>query len=280
MAFQQKDPFSWASEFADTQHQRAAQEQSMGQNALMNVFAAEARRQAPWADLPVDMAKQQNQFDLSLRNDIAFDNFKTGKQRRYGGDMSADGAGMGATIAQRAAEDLGIPLEAAAGLAGNLAAETGDFRHMQEISPLVPGSRGGFGWAQWTGPRRREFEAYAAQHNLSPSSNEANYGFLIHEIKTKYPRVLAALKQARTPDEAAMIVERHYLMPGIPNSAGRLGRSRRIYEQVSTSRNKQFAGDFEYDRRKARGAEDKDNVATRSRRAMEEVRKELDEDNG
>lgn len=63
-----RDPFSWANDFAQTQHSRAAQDSALAQNTLMNVFTQEARRQAPWSDLPTDLAKQQNQYDLSLRN--------------------------------------------------------------------------------------------------------------------------------------------------------------------------------------------------------------------
>ena len=33
-----------------------------------------------------------------------------------------------------------------------------------------PGAKGGWGWAQWTGKRRRQFEAYVKEHNLDPYS--------------------------------------------------------------------------------------------------------------
>jgi tail lysozyme len=68
----------------------------------------------------------------------------------------------GATFAQKApgimsnlTQDFGLTREQAAGLVGNFGAETGGFAKLQEVKPLVPGSRGGWGWAQWTGPRRR-----------------------------------------------------------------------------------------------------------------------------
>ena len=58
---------------------------------------------------------------------------------------------------------------------------------MQEKKPLIPGSRGGFGWAQWTGARRTLFEAFCSKNGLDPFSDEANYGFLREELMDKVP---------------------------------------------------------------------------------------------
>lgn len=62
----QRDPFSWASEYANTQHQRAAQESNDAQQSLLSVFQSEAGRQRPWSDLPVDLARQNNSFQNSV----------------------------------------------------------------------------------------------------------------------------------------------------------------------------------------------------------------------
>ena len=101
--------------------------------------------------------------------------------------------------------DLGISKEAAAGIMSNLWAESG-VRGINEKNPTVPGSRGGFGWAQWTGPRRDAFEAWSKAKGLDPASDEANYGFLVQELKTKYPRILQQLQAGKiTPYEAANV---------------------------------------------------------------------------
>jgi len=81
------------------------------------------------------------------------------------------------------ASDLGITKDQAAGIVSNLMAESG-LRGINEEHPLIPGSRGGFGWAQWTGPRRVEFEQWAEAHHLDPSSDEANYGFLVEDLRS------------------------------------------------------------------------------------------------
>lgn len=111
----------------------------------------------------------------------------------------------------------------AAGVVGNLMYESGGFNSLQEIQPTVPGSRGGYGYAQWTGPRRNAFESYAKSNDLDPSSYEANYGFLKHEIETDpyERRQFNTVKKARTAEEAARLVSDNFLRPGIPNVPAR-----------------------------------------------------------
>lgn len=121
------------------------------------------------------------------------------------------------TIANRLMQDLmrdfHLTRQQASGIVGNLAYESGGFRSMQEADPMVPGSRGGWGYAQWTGPRRRNFEAFAASRGLDPSSYDANYGFLAHELSTDHAYSLNHLRSAGTPHEAAVAFADHYEYP-------------------------------------------------------------------
>lgn len=122
--------------------------------------------------------------------------------------------------------DLDLTKEQAAGIVGNLAHESGDFKTLQEINPLVEGSRGGYGYAQWTGPRRRAFEEWSQSQGLDPSSYKANYGFLLHELQnTPEGRVLGELRQAQDPIQAARIFSERFLRPGIPHMDSRLQRA-------------------------------------------------------
>ena len=79
--------------------------------------------------------------------------------------------------------DFALDLESAAAVLGNLGHESGGFRFLQEKQPLVPGSEGGWGWAQWTGSRRRAFEAYVDRNGFDPASDTANYKWLYIELK-------------------------------------------------------------------------------------------------
>lgn len=86
--------------------------------------------------------------------------------------------------------------EDAAAIVGNLGHESGGFATLQEIVPTVKGSRGGYGWAQWTGPRRKAFEAWCASVGLSPASDAANYGFLLVELRGTEKRAIPAVMKA------------------------------------------------------------------------------------
>lgn len=125
-------------------------------------------------------------------------------------------------------QDLGLPPEVAVGVVGQLAAESGGFTQLQELNPTVKGSRGGYGYAQWTGPRRKQFEQFSREKGLDPSSYEANYAFLKHELtNTPEGRILEELKTARDPFTAGRIFTgsakegRGFLRPGIVNASGR-----------------------------------------------------------
>jgi hypothetical protein len=100
--------------------------------------------------------------------------------------------------------DLKIGLLDACAILGNAGHESKGLEILQEIAPTVKGSRGGYGWFQWTGPRRRAFEAWCRQHGLSPDSDEANYDFLIYELRTTEKAAILALTKA--PDLNAKTV--------------------------------------------------------------------------
>jgi len=119
--------------------------------------------------------------------------------------------------------DYGLTDEQAAGVVGNLMYESGGFQSLQEISPTVPGSKGGFGYAQWTGPRRTAFENWVGEKGLDPTSYDANYGFLKHELATnRYERnQFNKVRNADTAAEAARLISENFLRPGKPNLAAR-----------------------------------------------------------
>lgn len=117
--------------------------------------------------------------------------------------------------------DLGCSLEDAAAILGNLGHECAGFTRMQEVSPIIKGSRGGTGWAQWTGPRRKTFEAWAAAHKLKLDSYEANYGFLIHELKGAYVSALQKMMGVRGLENKVRTFEIAYEGAGVPAFASR-----------------------------------------------------------
>jgi len=141
-----------------------------------------------------------------------------------------DGLGLGMSVMQRLSTDPDLKLQPhhAAGVVGNLATETGWFKNMQEIQPTVAGSRGGYGWAQWTGPRRQQFEAFARDKGLDINSDEANYQFLKQELLTTERPALEQLKQATNYQEASDAFMAGYERPGVAATGSRHRNARKL----------------------------------------------------
>jgi len=108
-----------------------------------------------------------------------------------------------------------------AAILGNGAHESGGFTIMQERNPTVKGSAGGYGYFQWTGPRRRAFTAWCKQNGLQPDDMEANIGFLIYELKTSESRAIPAVRKAKTLDEKVVAFELGYERAGVKHYESR-----------------------------------------------------------
>jgi hypothetical protein len=115
--------------------------------------------------------------------------------------------------------DFGLSEEQAAGIVGSLGHESAGFTAFQEVNPR--GGRGGWGWAQWTGPRRVQFEAYCARNHLDPKSDKANYGWLFFELKGSEKGAIDALKKTTTLKTAVRAFERSFERAGVPAYASR-----------------------------------------------------------
>lgn len=113
--------------------------------------------------------------------------------------------------------DFGVEKLDAAAVFGNAGQESGGFKSLQELKPLVPGSRGGFGIMQWTGSRRRDFEAYCKKTGKNPILMQTNYDFLFVELKGPEGKVLPKLRAAKTLDQKTEVFMETFLRPGIPH---------------------------------------------------------------
>lgn len=104
---------------------------------------------------------------------------------------------------------------------GNSGHESGGFMLMQEMKPTVAGSRGGWGWFQWTGPRRRAFEAWAKARGLNFASYEANLGFLLHELRTTEKATIARVARAQGLNAKTKEFELAYERAGVKHYSSR-----------------------------------------------------------
>ena len=132
-------------------------------------------------------------------------------------------------IMRKLIDEFGFTEVQAAGILGNIGHECVGFTQMQEIHPLG-GGRGGFGWCQWTGARRRNFEGFCRDSNLEPTSDEGNYGFLAHELKTTEGRALRALKASATIEAAVHAFLERFERAGIAHEDSRLRWAGRALE--------------------------------------------------
>lgn len=107
----------------------------------------------------------------------------------------------------------------AGGVFGNIGHECVGFTVLHEIGQ--PEGKGGYGWAQWTGPRRVQFFNWCTEHNLDWISDEANYGFLEFELRTSQSDAISALLKTTTLEAAVQAFERNFERAGVPNYPSR-----------------------------------------------------------
>jgi len=144
-----------------------------------------------------------------------------GERRQLMGDMMTKFERICQTYMPRLINDLGITVLDAAAVFGNGGHESGGFETLQESRPVVKGSRGGYGWFQWTGPRRRAFEAFCWVNGLKPWYDEANYRFLVAELMGTEKQALKALAAARTLDSKTVAFEAAYERAGVKHYPSR-----------------------------------------------------------
>ncbi len=165
------------------------------------------------ADTPIRGNPQNNEnpgYSLPEKPPANVDWSAIPMSRKSKTDPYADFKWKAPGIIENLKRDFDLTNEQALGIVGNLGHESLGFQALQEKDPTVPGSRGGWGWAQWTGPRRRAFEAYAAQNNLAPSSDAANYGYLKHELETTHKAAINNIKKTQTLTDSVTSFENDF----------------------------------------------------------------------
>lgn len=113
--------------------------------------------------------------------------------------------------------DRGIPPHVAEGIMMNFRDESGFDAGINEISPTVPGSRGGYGLYQLTGPRRRAYEQWAGANGYSLDDPMAQLDFMIIEGQGPERSAFDATLAAGSPQEAASVFASEFLRPAKAN---------------------------------------------------------------
>jgi hypothetical protein len=128
--------------------------------------------------------------------------------------------------------NAGWSSEQAAAMVGHLKVESDNFRADTEYAPNAYGTKGR-GHLQWTdtgtsGGRRTNFENYAKKNNLSPTSYEANSGFLLSEMQGNHGNhwtnggSYQGFLQTTSLQDASAYLQNNYIRPGVPHTDRRL----------------------------------------------------------
>lgn len=115
----------------------------------------------------------------------------------------------------------GLPEHVADAFVMNFKDESGLNPGINEQNPIVPGSRGGFGLAQWTGPRRKALEAYAAQRGAQVSDPNMQLDFLMTELQGPEKAAMQAIMAAPDQGSAAAAIVNNFLRPAEAHRAAR-----------------------------------------------------------
>lgn len=132
-----------------------------------------------------------------------------GSRLRVPRAVSSVSTGSGASGNAKIALDYfiqqGWAPEQAAGLVANLQAESG-----QNIDPGAVGDGGkAYGIAQWHGSRQQDFQRVMGRP-INGSSLQDQLNFVQWELNNTESRAAQALKNARTAEEAAAIIDQYY----------------------------------------------------------------------
>lgn len=115
----------------------------------------------------------------------------------------------------------GMPEHVANAFIANFKDESNLNPGINEAAPVVPGSRGGFGLAQWTGPRRRALEAFASETGRPVDDLNVQLDFLMQELQGPEARAGATIMSAKNAPEAAAAIVNSFLRPAEENRSRR-----------------------------------------------------------
>jgi hypothetical protein len=113
----------------------------------------------------------------------------------------------------------GVPAHVAQGVAMNFRDESGFDTGIQERAPIA--GRGGFGLAQWTGPRRAALEQFAAQQGKDISDPDLQLDYFMHENAGPEKAAWQKVVGASTPQEAATRFVNEWERPAPEHAAAR-----------------------------------------------------------
>lgn len=173
---------------------------------------------------PIQRARQMNAL-ATLTDQAQAQQYNALAQ--YGGPTREAARYAGGGLASYIRDGLvarGLPQHIADGFVLNMQDESGLDAGINELAPLVPGSRGGFGLYQLTGPRRRDYEAFASSRGDAFDDVDAQLDFLMKELGGSESRAAGQIMNTQTTGQAADAILRHFLRPAPEHVRSRSAR--------------------------------------------------------
>jgi hypothetical protein len=131
----------------------------------------------------------------------------------------------------REIQKRGMSRPVSEGIVAGMGSESGLDPTINERDPVVPGSRGGFGLYQLTGPRRIAFERYAAENGKNVNDEQAQIDFMMSEFAGPERAAYDALIQSPDAQSAATVFTDQFLRPGVSHSAQSANEAARMSGQ-------------------------------------------------
>jgi hypothetical protein len=131
----------------------------------------------------------------------------------------------------REIQKRGMSRPVAEGIVAGMGSESGLDPTINERDPVVPGSRGGFGLYQLTGPRRIAFERWASENGKDINKPEDQLDFMMSEFAGPERKAYDALIQSPDAQSAATVFTDQFLRPGVSHSAQSANEAARMSGQ-------------------------------------------------
>lgn len=133
-------------------------------------------------------------------------------------------AGDNAATIKQGLVDRGLSPQVADAFVMNFQDESGLNPGINEKNPTVPGSRGGYGLYQLTGPRRTAYEQFAGQRGVDPSDIDTQLDFMMAELNGPEASAYKAIQAAPDTGTAAAAIVNNFLRPAESHRAAREAR--------------------------------------------------------
>jgi hypothetical protein len=143
----------------------------------------------------------------------------------------------------------GVPMHVATGVAMNFRDESAYNTGIQELNPH--NGRGGYGLAQWTGPRRDALERYAASQGKSPDDPDMQLDYFMQENAGPEAKAWQSVVNSPDAQTAAVNFVNNWERPAAQHAAARSARYRGVggagvaVDDPTTDRTRPWSGPAE-----------------------------------